>query len=61
MRITQADRDRLERQKAPPGFLWSCSHCGPSPTSRSMWCDKGCGSDYNQMTLIPIATTPKEA
>lgn len=30
--------------------MWSCSICGPSPTSRINWCDNGCGRDYQKMT-----------
>lgn len=36
---------------------WCCSHCGPHPSSRAGWCDLGCGSDYNRMTLISTAPT----
>lgn len=32
---------------------WSCNICGPSPTSDSRWCDRGCGRDYNEMTWVP--------
>jgi len=31
---------------------WSCSHCGPHPESSRNWCGAGCGSDYNEMTLL---------
>ena len=29
-----------------------CSNCGYSPSNRSNWCAKGCGSDYNQMIEV---------
>src|SRR5690606_21209040 len=28
---------------------YMCKFCGFCPTNRSTWCDKGCGSDYNEM------------
>jgi len=38
---------------------YSCKVCGFSPNNRRTWCDKGCGSDYNEMrdvTDVVIAT-----
>jgi hypothetical protein len=43
-----------------PGYVevWSCNACGPSVTSRGNWCDRGCGSDYNQMTKVKMFLPP---
>lgn len=43
-------------QSNPSNTQWCCTHCGPSPTSRANWCDRGCGSDYNQM--FELVTEP---
>lgn len=40
--------------------MWSCSHCGPWPTSRANWCDRGCGSDYNRMERIDVLVSLAE-
>ena len=35
-----------------------CRGCGYSPTNRRDWCDKGCGSDFNEMIELksPVLT-----
>lgn len=45
-------RAEKARQLADPVWGYSCNACGYHPRSTSMWCDVGCGSDYNRMTKV---------
>ena len=42
-----AERDALAKLG-----MWSCKACGPHVRSRANWCERGCGSDYNEMTWV---------
>ena len=42
--MTNKPNNKIEEKR-----YYACRVCGFSPTNRSTWCDKGCGSDYNEM------------
>lgn len=42
----------------PTTRQWSCKVCGPHPDSTATWCAKGCGRDYQAMTLAEVCAAP---
>ncbi|HEC66991.1 MAG TPA: hypothetical protein ENI23_17075 [bacterium] len=38
--------------KKEAGEWYACTNCGIIETNRAMWCDLGCGRDYNKMFIV---------